>query len=93
MRKLLLWSIETSHPVQHLRQQWGVGLSRARPASRSELKLQRFPGTPAYLSPAAPASIIHALVLLAKPQLLQPSILGLIDEQSGHEGGRPVPSS
>ena len=70
-----------------------MGLSRARPASRGELKLQRFPGTPAYLSPAAPASIIHALVFLAEPQLLQPSVVGLIDEQSGHEGGRPVPRS
>ncbi|OWK15207.1 hypothetical protein Celaphus_00000337, partial [Cervus elaphus hippelaphus] len=45
------------------------------------------------LSPASPASIIHAVVFLAEPQLLQPSILGLIDEQSGHEGGRPVPRS
>lgn len=36
--------------------------------------------TPAYLSPASPASIVYALVFLAEPELLQPSVLGLIDE-------------
>ena len=93
VRELFLWTSKL--PTQYNRRQhpWGLELGSACPASRGEVRPQRLPGTPAYLSPASPASIIHALVFLAEPQLLQPSILRLIDEQSGHEGGRPVQRS
>lgn len=93
VRKLLLWTSKLPTQYNRRRRPWGLELGSACPASRGEVRPQRLPGTPAYLSPASPASIIHALVVLAEPQLLQPSILGLIDEQSGHEGGRPVQRS
>ena len=92
MRKRLLWNskLPTQYkPTASAGIRAGQCLSRL-PGRREAAEIcPRY----AYLSPASPASIIHAVVFLAEPQLLQPSILGLIDEQSGHEGGRPVPRS
>lgn len=92
MRKRLLWTskLPTQYkPIASAGIRAGQCLSRLLGRREAAEICPRY----AYLSPASPASIIYAVVFLAEPQLLQPSILGLIDEQSGHEGGRPAPRS
>lgn len=92
MRKRLLWTSKL--PTQYKPTASAGIRAGQRLSGLSERKeASEICPSRAYLSPASPASIIHAVVFLAEPQLLQPSILRLIDEQSGHEGGRPGPRS
>lgn len=51
------------------------------------------PALQAYLSSSSPGAIVNSLVFFSKPQFFQPRVLGLVDQQGRHEGGRSVARS